>query len=87
MDRSDEIAGLLGEIRDLHRAHLEEYRQVSRELMDLNRAATEKALAQYRAAVRSGNGVWWALVTMISILGAINFLVLLYVAEIASSLG
>lgn len=51
MEQSDEILRLLAEIRDLQREHLAEYQRISEEVLQYNRAASEKASAQYKGAV------------------------------------
>ncbi len=48
MHQPADVLQLLEEIRDLHRDHLGEYKRVSQEVLELNRAATETSRKQYQ---------------------------------------
>jgi len=67
MGESDEIKGLLTELRDLQREHLEEYRKVTQQSLELQRQAVarqEQLGKLYRLVLTAGS----ALVVFIVIL-------------------
>jgi hypothetical protein len=80
MEQSDEIPRLLTEIRDLQREHLAEYRRISEEVIQINRAAAERASAQYRAGLKSAKATTWALFLLIAVCVGANLFMLVHVA-------
>lgn len=54
MEQSDEILLLLlSEMRDLEREPLAGYKRISEQVIQMNKLASEKAIAQYRASLKS----------------------------------
>jgi hypothetical protein len=71
MSQPGDIAKLLEEIRDLHRDHLAEYRRVSQEVLELNRATAEAAREQYQRSIEASRSFMWAIYILIALsLGA-----------------
>jgi hypothetical protein len=80
MEQSDEILGLLAEIRDLQREHLAEYQRISEEALQMNRVASEKANAPYRASLQYARAWWWAILILIAVCIGANLFMLLHMA-------
>jgi hypothetical protein len=80
MEQSDEILRLLAEIRDLQREHLAEYQRISAEVLQYNRAASEKANAQYKASLKSAQASTWGIFILIALCVGANLFVLVRLA-------
>ncbi len=83
MDRSEDVARLLVEVRDLHREHLAEYRRVSQEMLELNRKAaelnrkaTEEAMVQNQRWLEVNRAIMWALFLLIAVCVSANLYML-----------
>jgi hypothetical protein len=76
MEQSDEILRLLAEIRDLQREHLAEYQRISDEVLQYDRAASEKANAQYKASLKAAQASTWGIFILIALCVSANLFVL-----------
>jgi hypothetical protein len=77
-ERSDEILRLLGEVRDLQREHIAEYKRISAEAIQINRTAAERADAQYRASLKSAQASTWGIFILIAVCLAANLFMIIY---------
>jgi hypothetical protein len=80
MEQADEILRLLAEIRDLQREHLAEYRRISAEVIRMNKASSEKAIAQYTANLKIWKAMTWGIFILIAVCVAANLFMLLHMA-------
>src|SRR3954453_22957344 len=76
MDQPGDVLQLLEEIRDLHRDHLGEYKRVSQEVLELNRAATETSKKQYQRSIEATRSLTWAALILIALSVTANLLIL-----------
>jgi hypothetical protein len=80
MEQSNEILRLLTEIRDLQREHLAEYQRISEQVLQMNKIASEKANAQYRASLKSAQATTWPLFILIAVCVGANLFMLFHLA-------
>jgi hypothetical protein len=82
MERSDEILRLLGEIRDLQREHFAEYKRLHEEAIQINKATSERADAQYRASLKSAQASTWGIFILIAVCVVANLFMLSRMAQV-----